>query len=79
MMLALHGAKPIPEALRVQGNNMGTSRVLATVLKVHDANIPELRGFVGGLLRTDRQPELLPLTAASILQELRMKIMMAVG
>jgi hypothetical protein len=52
---------------------------LATVLKVHPANVPELHDALAALLKIERHVELLPMTAAEILQELRLKIMMAVG
>jgi hypothetical protein len=56
-----------------------SARILATVFKVHPANVAELSSALEALLKVDRPAELLSMTAAEILQQLRMKIMMAVG
>jgi hypothetical protein len=56
------------------------AKVLATVVGVHGANIPELKSRLGGALRVDGDMvETYDMTASEILQKLRMKINMAVG
>jgi hypothetical protein len=55
-------------------------KVLATVLGVHGANLPELTSTLHSSLRVDGDlVEAHAMTAAEILQKLRMKITMAVG
>jgi hypothetical protein len=66
----------LPKTLGVRD----TSRVLATVYKVHPANLPELRTAMTNHLRVYGEGiELLSMTAPEILQQLRLKIMMALG
>jgi hypothetical protein len=56
------------------------AKVLATVLGVHEANLPELTSTLHSGLRVDGSlVETHAMTASEILQKLRMKITMAVG
>jgi hypothetical protein len=57
-----------------------TAKVLATVSGVHEANLPELKSILGSALRVDGDMvATYDMTAAEILQKLRMKITMAIG
>jgi hypothetical protein len=68
------------ELLRARGDlAFRASKILATVFRVHPANVPELHQNLQALLKVERSAELLSMEAAEILKELRMKIMMAVG
>jgi hypothetical protein len=68
------------ELLRARGDlGFRASKILATTFKVHPANVPELHADLKALLKVESAIELLSMGAAEILQQLRMKIMMAVG
>jgi hypothetical protein len=68
------------ELLRARGDlGFRASKILATTVKVHAANVPELHDNLKALLKVERSVELLSMGAAEILQQLRMKIMMAIG
>lgn len=55
------------------------AKVLATVFGVHDANLPELKSTIHAALRVEDIVETHAMTAAEILQKLRMKIDIAAG
>jgi len=89
---ALHGASLIaflgfgfhPQNLKLltlpPDQQLRRVKVLATVLGVHGANLPELTSTLHSALRVDGElVETHAMTASEILQKLRMKITMAVG